>query len=142
MSKNPFFWAILTAIVWGIVPILEKIGLSKISPNTGLLVRSLGVILGASVLLLYNFNSLKIELSSITQQSLFFLIISGVLASIVGQMFFYRALKFGEASKVVPLAAIYPLVSFLLALLFLGERFTVTKLFGISFVLLGVAFLR
>ncbi len=57
-------------------------------------------------------------------------------------MFFYRALKFGEASKVVPLAAIYPLVSFLLALLFLGERFTVTKLFGISFVLLGVAFLR
>jgi len=30
MSKAAFFWAVLSAIVWGAVPILEKIGLSKI----------------------------------------------------------------------------------------------------------------
>ena len=42
----------------------------------------------------------------------------------------------------VPVAAMYPLVAFLLALIFLGEKITLTKTLGLCFVLLGVVLLR
>ncbi|MBL7132374.1 MAG: EamA family transporter [Candidatus Omnitrophica bacterium] len=142
MSKAAFFWAMLSAIVWGIVPILEKIGLSKVHPDTGLFLRCFGVIFGAAILLILKFNSLKIELASVSTKTVFFLISGGFLASFVAQLFFYRALKLGEASKVVPVGAMYPLVAFILALIFLGEKFTIAKFFGLCFVLLGVALLR
>ena len=44
---KPFYFALITALIWGIVPIIEKLGLVKISPESGLLIRSLGVIVGA-----------------------------------------------------------------------------------------------
>ncbi|MFC1645884.1 EamA family transporter [Candidatus Omnitrophota bacterium] len=142
MSKEAFMWAILSALVWGIVPILEKIGLSKINPDAGLFLRCFGVIIGAAILLIFKFNTLRIELSSVSTKTVFFLISGGFLASFVAQLFFYRALKLGEASRVVPVAAAYPLVAFLLALIFLGEKVTITKILGLCFVLLGVALLR
>ena len=142
MSKTAFFWAILTALIWGIVPVLEKIGLAKINPSAGLLVRCCGVIVGAGILLFFRFNSLKDQLSAITPQALIFLLLGGFLASFVGQLCFYRALKTGSASAVVPIAAAYPLVSFVLALIFLGERFTFLKLLGVSFVLFGITLLN
>ncbi|MCX5681531.1 MAG: hypothetical protein NT079_04550 [Candidatus Omnitrophica bacterium] len=42
---NSFLWAILTACIWGVVPILEKLGLTNISSSIGLFYRSLGVVL-------------------------------------------------------------------------------------------------
>ncbi|MFH1621564.1 MAG: EamA family transporter [Candidatus Omnitrophota bacterium] len=142
MSREAFFWAILSAIVWGIVPILEKIGLNKVHPDTGLFLRCFGVILGAIILITFKFSSLKLELAAVSTKTVLFLVSGGFLASFIAQMFFYRALKLGEASVVVPVAAIYPLIAFILALIFLGEKFTLTKLFGLIFVLLGVMLLK
>jgi len=64
------------------------------------------------------------------------------MASILGQIFFYNALKTGEASKVVPIAGIYPLVAFLVGIIFLGESFTLMKATGVTFVILGLFLLR
>ena len=142
MSKAAFFWAILTAIVWGMVPILEKIGLAKIHPDTGLFLRCFGVVFGAVILLILKFDTLKLELSTISPRALIFLISAGILASFVAQLFFYRALKFGVTSKVVAISSMYPLVAFILALIFLGEKLTLIKFLGLCFVLLGVVLLR
>ena len=59
-----------------------------------------------------------------------------------GQIFFYNALKLGEASRVVPLGATYPLISFILAVFLLGEKFTLAKLGGIILVLSGIFLLK
>ncbi|MFC1753195.1 EamA family transporter [Thermoproteota archaeon] len=142
MSKQAFIFALLTALVWGLVPAIEKVGLTRVQPNVALLVRSCGVIFGAALLLLFKFNSIKAEFLDVTPRTVFFLVSGGLLASIVAQLFFYRALKFGDTSKVVAIAGTYPLVSFLLALIFLGEKFTLVKFLGIFFVLLGVVLLR
>jgi len=142
MSKEAVFWAILSAIVWGIVPILEKIGLAKIHPDTGLFLRCFGVVLGAIILVVFKFSYLKLELASVSAKTIFFLVSSGFLASFIAQLFFYRALKLGEASVIVPVAAMYPLVAFILALIFLGEKFTLFKLLGLVFILLGIVLLR
>jgi len=136
-----FYFAILAAIVWGIAPIVEKIGLKNIEPLSGVLVRSLGIIIGAVIMSVLNVGILKTALKA-DPKTMVFLFTGGILASILGQIFFYSALKHGEVSKMVPIAATYPLVSFLLGLLFFGESFTVVKGLGIGFVILGVFLLR
>jgi len=138
---KPFYFAILAAIVWGVAPIVEKAGLGKIEPVSGVLIRSLGVLLGALVLGALNSNLLKLTFQA-DKRAMIFLMMGGVIASILGQIFFYNALKTGEVSKMVPIAATYPLVSFILGLLFFGENLTVSKGLGICLVILGVFFLR
>jgi len=75
-------------------------------------------------------------------EGLWLLVLGGFLASVVGQIFFYHGLKVGEASKVVPLAATYPLISFILGVIFLNEQLTLPKALGLGFILVGVFFLR
>jgi len=136
-----YYLAILTAIIWGIVPIIEKLGLTKIEPLAGVLVRSCGVLIGMILVVLFNRGLLKMVFNA-EPRTLFLLLTGGLMASILGQIFFYTALKQGEASKLVPIAGIYPLVSFFLGLVFLGENFTINKMLGVILVLLGVFLLR
>jgi len=138
---KPFYFAILAALVWGVAPVVEKIGLKNIEPISGVMVRSFGIVLGVVVMSLCNVNVFKSALKA-DPKTILFLFSGGILASILGQIFFYNALKQGEVSKMVPIAATYPLVSFLLGLLFFGESFTVLKGLGIGFVILGVFLLR
>jgi len=136
-----FYFALLAAVVWGIAPIVEKAGLANIAPLSGVVMRSFGVIIGAAVLVLCNNDSLRFALKA-DPKTMLLLVSGGVIASILGQIFFYNALKHGEASKMVPIAATYPLISFLLGLLFFGENFTIAKGMGMAFVILGVFLLR
>lgn len=138
---KPFYYAILAAIVWGTAPIIEKTGLANTAPLTGVVMRSFGVLIGMVVLLIFN-NGLLKSVFKADPKTAVFLIMGGVIASILGQIFFYNALKYGEASKMVPIAGTYPLVSFLLGLMFFGETFTITKGLGMLFVILGVFLLR
>jgi len=138
---SAFYWAVLTAFIWGLVPVLEKLGVARINPVSGVLLRSLGVILGVMVFVLvrsyYLAEALKAEWKTIA-----FLASGGLLASFVGQMCFYHALKSGEVSKVVPIAGAYPLVSFLTGIIFLSEAITLTKVVGVLLILAGILLLR
>ena len=138
---KPFYFAILAALVWGVAPIVEKAGLARIEPMAGVIIRSLGVILGAIILAVFNSHAVKSAFGA-ESKTIFFLILGGIIASILGQIFFYNALKQGEVSKMVPIAATYPLVSFLLGILFFGESFTIVKGLGIGLVIVGVFLLR
>lgn len=136
-----FYFALMTAVVWGIVPILEKMGVARIAPLAGVFIRSCGVIIGIAIMAIFNNQAVRIALKA-DPRTIFLLVLGGFMASIVGQIFFYNALKIGEASKVVPIAGIYPLVAFLLGVIFLGETFTAVKLGGVIFVVLGLFLLR
>jgi len=138
---KPFYFAILAAIVWGVAPIVEKAGLARIEPMAGVMLRSFGVMIGAIVLAVFNSHLLRLAFKA-DQKTIILLFMGGIIASILGQIFFYNALKHGEVSKMVPIAATYPLVSFLLGLVFFGESFTVIKGLGIGFVILGVFLLK
>jgi transporter family protein len=116
-------------------------GLARAAPLAGVLLRSMGVLIGVFAILIIRFSTLK-EALSIKPLNALYIIIGGILASIIGQLCFYHALKFGEASKVVPLAATYPLVAFILGIIFFKEAVTVAKIAGILFVLLGIILLK
>jgi len=136
-----FYFALMTAVVWGIVPILEKMGVARIAPLAGVFIRSCGVVIGISIMAIFNNQAVRIALKA-DPRTIFLLVLGGFMASIVGQIFFYNALKIGEASKVVPIAGIYPLVAFLLGVIFLGESFTFMKATGVTFVIIGLFLLR
>lgn len=138
---KPYIFALLTAGIWGVAPVLEKLGLARMEPASAILIRVTGVIFGALVLIIFRIQILKQALLADTKTFLL-LFCGGLLASFVGQIFFYRALKEGEASQIVPLAATYPLISFLLGLIFLQEKLTLAKGIGVFLVISGVMLLK
>jgi len=133
---NAVTWAVLTACVWGMVPLIEKAGLTKVTPLVGLFYRSLGVIFGLFLLGLFMVKPQEIK--SVDLRSGVLLALGGFLASFVGQICFYNSLKIGNVSRVVPISGTYPLIAFILGIIFLGESITLTKLAGVVFVIAGI----
>ncbi|MBD3271987.1 MAG: EamA family transporter [Elusimicrobia bacterium] len=137
---SAFVYALLTACLWGMVPVIEKIGLGKVPAGVGLFYRGFGVIIGMLCLGFWftvSETGLKIDLKSAS-----LLMLGGILASFIGQFFFYRALKLGDASLVVPVGATYPLVSFVLAVLVLHEKITPGRIFGILMIIAGIVLIK
>jgi len=135
-----FGWAILTACIWGIVPILEKFGLTKVEPFTALFYRCFGVVMG--IVLLSLFIVKPQEIKSVDLKSAVVLVIAGFLASFVANITFYHALKIGEVSKVVPVAGTYQLIAVILGIFLFREAITIPKIAGVVLVFTGLWFLR
>jgi transporter family protein len=137
---SAYMWALITAVVWGVVPMMEKTGLGQASPAAGVAVRSLGVLLGLVVLTLA--GSPWAAARALSAQSVLLLMAGGFLASFVGQMAFYQALKSGAVSQVTPVAGAYPLISVLLGWMILREPFTWPRALGALCVVAGIVLLR
>ena len=141
-SLSAFAWAVLASFCWGFAPLFEKVGLrGNIDPAIGVLIRTAGVIVGILVIL-PAMPKLGGRFAELTPRNWFFLSMGGFLASVIGQLCFYHALKLGEVSKVVPIGASYPVLAFLLGILFLGESMSWAKAGGIVLVIAGVFLLR
>jgi DME family drug/metabolite transporter len=134
--------ALLAALCWGSAPFFEKAGLQATAdPTVGVIARSAGVLAGTLVLVPF-FPRLGPQLSAIPWRNLVFIGIGGVLASVVGQAFFYRALKAGEVSRAVSVGASYPVIAFLLGFIIMKEPLTASKSLGVLSVVLGIWLLR
>ena len=133
-------WLLLTVLIWGTVPVLEKMGLGAVPPATGVFVRSAGVALGA--LLVALIARPWAAMAQTPPRSVLLLASGGFLASFVGQMTFYQALKAGDVSRVVPLVGAYPLVAALLGWWLLHEPLTVSRAAGVLCIVGGVILLR
>ncbi|NQT22539.1 MAG: EamA family transporter [Candidatus Omnitrophica bacterium] len=125
-----------TAILWGSTPIIEKIGLAKTEPITGITIRSVAVCIA---LLLYLAFSGKLKTAfTADAKTIIIFSISGILAGLVGMITYFKALKAGATSEVVPIAAIYPLVTAILSVLILGEQITPLRIMGTILIVAGV----
>lgn len=140
MNKG-FLFAILASFIWGCAPAFEKFGLdSKIDPYLGVVIRSIPIAIIAFAGLLFMGRAGSI--ATVDLRSALFVAAGGLIAGLAGQLAFYSALKWGEASVVVPVAATYPLVALLVSVVFLGEAFTWQKFIGIGLVVGGVVLLK
>jgi transporter family protein len=63
------------------------------------------------------------------------------LCSGVAYLFFYLAIARGEASRIVTITALYPVVTVLLAFLVLGEAVSLRKIAGLLFAIAGLVLL-
>jgi len=130
----------ITACIWGVVPVLEKLGLAKTEPFVALFYRCFGVILG--ILFLGIFVLKPGEIKAVPPRSIVLLVTAGFLASFAAQITFYHALKIGDVSRVVPISGAYPLIAFLMGILVLGEAVTLMKVLGMLMIIGGVWMLK
>lgn len=139
MFRTGVLYALLATILWGMAPVFEKLGLVHISPLAGLTIRTAAVTVILVMLALL--TRVHTEILRADGRTVLFLIISGILAGLLGTWSYFKALKHGEASLVVPLVGAYPLFALLFSLLLLGEKLTVQKGIGVILIVSGVMLL-
>ena len=140
MGKEGLLFAILTAFLWGSSPIIEKMGLTRVGPLAGVTIRSISI----TIILIFIIFSTNLgnQLVQVDLKSVVLIIIGGIISGLIGQWSYFKALKYWEASRVVPIAGSYPLIAFLFSLIFLKEELTLQKIMGVILVVVGVVFLR
>ena len=127
---------IATTFLWGATPILEKVGLAKVDPLIGVTIRSALVTAGLFLLtFLLGKGRALIELDG---KSIFLFGASGMMAGLLGMWTYYTALKMEATSKIVPIAACYPLVTALLSILILKEGVTLHRVIGTTLIVSGI----
>jgi len=129
---------ILTAVLWGTTPVLEKIGLGKVDPITGVTIRSIAVTLALLAYVTLTGKLKQVFMADIKAIAIFS--VTGLMAGLFGMITYFIALKKGATSQIVPIAATYPLVTAVLSVLILGEHVTLMRLLGTIFIIIRIWF--
>jgi bacterial/archaeal transporter family protein len=127
---------IITAILWGSTPVLEKIGLGKTDPLTGVTIRSIAVTIALLIFLALT-GRVK-QLFHVDAKTIGIFTLTGLLAGLFGMLTYFFALQKGATSQIVPIAATYPLITAVLSVLILGEQVTPLRIAGTIFIILGI----
>ncbi len=129
-----FFLALSAVLCWGLWAILSKLIGESVTAAQSQALSTLGLLpvmlaLGASK---------KLTATGNRRRGIRNAILAGGL-SCVGNVAYYHALNVGgKASTVVPLTALYPLVTIVLAVIFLRERLNPVQLVGIALSLVSI----
>ena len=129
------FFAVLAAVFASLVAIFGSIGVADMDANLWTATRTVIVAL-LSWFMVYSTGGQK-QIKKINKKSWIFLILSG-LATGTSWIFFYHALKIGNASLVVPIDQLSIVITMGFARLFLGERFTKQSLIGLALLTAGI----
>lgn len=122
-----FIFALLSAVFAALTSILAKVGIDGVNSNLATAVRTMVVVVMAWGMVFLTHS--QSGLAQINRKSWLFLILSG-LATGASWLCYYRALQMGQASKVAPIDKFSVVITFVLAVIFLKEKFTVRSLMG------------
>lgn len=125
-------FSILAALTWAIVNTVDKYVLTKWVKKPIVPVMILGVIGLIATFIIYLIRGFS-ELSHI---NILLSFVAGIFY-ILMSVFYFKAAKIEEISRVVPLFYLSPIFILLFATLFLGEIFTPTKYLGIFMLVIG-----
>lgn len=131
---------IITALLWGITPILEKMGLGKVDPLIGVTIRS--TIATAGLFFLTFLLGKGKALMEVDGKSLLLFSMSGLMAGLLGMWTYFAVLKMEATSKIVPIAASYPLVTAVLSFFILKEGLTLPRVIGTVLIVVGIWFVK
>ncbi|MCK4665189.1 DMT family transporter [Candidatus Dependentiae bacterium] len=125
---------IMAIFFYGLSPVFQKSALKRIP------LPHLFFIHGCVIFILYSiiyviFHDRPID------GNIIWAVFAGV-SSLIGFIFFYEALKVGNASIVTAISSAYALVTVLLSMIFLKERITLIEIGGIVFIIFGIVSLN
>lgn len=136
-SKNMVvFLALFGMVCWGIAPVFAKVALKNVDPVAGLVLRTIfaASVVSGWVIISGSFS----KVSSIPASTWWLIGIEALLATLVGDLAYYAALKRGDVSLVTIIMSSSPLITILFAVLFLGEQMTMMRLIGAGLVIAGI----
>ncbi len=130
--------AILSSVFAALTSILAKIGIDGVNSNLATAIRTV-VVLVMSWGMVFITNAQN-GISSISGKSWLFLILSGI-ATGLSWLCYYKAIQLGEVSKVVPIDKLSVVITILLAVIFLHEKFTFKTAIGSVLLTIGTLFM-
>ena len=129
-----FVLAMASSIFAALTSILAKIGIDGVNSNLATAIRTLVVVVMSwGMVFLTNAQS---GIGDISKRSWLFLILSGI-ATGASWLCYYRALQFGDASKVVPIDKLSVVITMVLAATILHEQFTPKSIIGCVLIAIG-----
>jgi uncharacterized membrane protein len=127
-------WTVLALLSWGVWAVMAKLIGGALSGTHNQALSTLGILPVILALAL----SKKFSTTGNRRRGILYALASGAV-SCVGNVFYYDALnRGGKAATIVPLTALYPLVTILLAMLLLEERLNRIQLGGVLLSLIAI----
>ena len=131
-------YAILSAVFASLTAILSKIGIKGLDSNLGTAIRTTVVLIMAWMMVGVAGKFRKVM--EIESRELFFIVLSGFAAG-ASWLCYYRALKEGPASVVVPIDRLSLLVTVVFSWIVFGERLTGRSALGLTLIIAGTVIL-
>ncbi len=138
---NGVIFAILAAVLWGFVPVLDKTALQgNISIYSAILIRAVGSVLIMGMAVLYT-GGFRPDDFSLKSASL--LLVAGAIAGGVAMIVYFMALQKIGAARTIPITSIYPLFTIIFSLIILREEFNMVNVFtGTLLIVAGLIILQ
>lgn len=135
---NWFIYALLTALFTSLATILGKIGIKDINPNLGTMLRTIIIliIIWGVIFVKKEYKDIK----NINKKNILFIILSGISTGL-SWLFYFMALKEGEASIVFPIEKLSAAVAILISVIFLKEKLNKKGKIGFTFIISGTLLL-
>ncbi|NPV05049.1 MAG: EamA family transporter [Syntrophaceae bacterium] len=131
---------VVTMLLWGTTPLLEKIGLREVDPTIGVFIRSAAVtiVLAAFLLVTGRFQ----EFAKVSMKNYTIFAATGIMAGLLAMWTYFYVLRTGMISQVVPITASYPILTAALGILVLGEAATPQRILGIALAVIGIILVK
>ena len=136
------FWSLIAVLSWGVAPVLDKLGVLKVSPGLIMFIQS--IVIATIIGFTFFYSSHESTLSSawsLDWKTWACVIMAGVLGGVIGEYAYFQAISSSETGQAVALMSAYPLVTVVCSVFVLGETVSASTLLGIFLVVSGVAVL-
>lgn len=140
MSTATVVFLAFAIVAWGMGAFFDKMTLKYMDSSSAFYIRTLFMLALFIPFIVWKYSPVKQALLTLPKIASAF-VLASVVVTMGGVFFYLKAMSGGEASKIVPLSSTYPFVAFLMAFLFLGESFTLTKLVGTLLISGGIYFI-
>jgi len=129
---NWFVWSLITLFLWGIWGIFLKMSTTQLDWKQFAILETIGVLIPISAIYLVYRPEINWQ-KTVSQYAL----IAGLVVGIAG-ITYYLANASGKLSLVVPITALYPVVTIVFAYFFLHEQITLIQMVGIVLALVAI----
>ncbi len=127
-------YAILSAVFASLTAIFAKVSVANINSNLATAIRTIVILIMIWSIVLFRGEAK--DISAIPKQTIIFLIISGI-ATGLSWLFYFKALQLGNVSQVAPIDKLSVALTIILAVIFLGEAFTLKTAIGAGLIIAG-----
>lgn len=131
--KEWVLYSALALLIWGLWAFLPKMALKCLDPKTAFIFE----VFGGAITGMFAFLILRPQLVGAEIRGVIPALLTG-MTGYLGMLFFMYAIREGKISIVAPLTALYPVVTLLLAMIFLKERINIVQFAGIILAVVSV----
>lgn len=133
-GKMWIIFAVCSALFAALASIFAKVGINGVDSNLATAIRTV-VVVGLAWGIVF-MTGAQSGIPAIDKNGWIFLILSG-LATGASWLFYYRALSLGEVAKVAPIDKLSVVITVVLAVIFLHEKFDAKSALGVALITAG-----